>query len=509
MSTKKPNNWYTVKGFQKKSRWNTGRIPSCPPFSLSDIAKKGPHNTWIMTSKFLSLPCNIITIPLGQTLFISSHTFINNGIIRNNGVIQNSGTIKNNGTIVNSATGSITNTATGSIINTVNGTITNNDGGQINGGNITNYGTIYTNAAIEGVKGVALSQILSFPPFVNLLSLYNYVASVDPLALSTSLPTTNTNNFQLIMATELMKMVTLAHEMFKHWTTNGNSLTNWKLDVSGPRFPSNIPQHVMYSVYQPNAPPIGYIIESQIDEEFTDVFFVWRGTSNSAEWIQNSNFALIKNFDTSNGSMVHSGFYNLYSQRNGNNSTPTPRKVVMDYVEGILTQDTQHKYRLWCTGHSLGGALSILCCYDIIRTLENSGNPTNISVAMYSHASPVAVGNNKFSDYFNNKLDNDTPYSWRGRVSNINDFVTKVRFEYLGYKHINEQYQIEFGNPLSSISSTDSKLQLLGGNHSYSNYLTQLLILLKNSDSSYTRKKLQDRQVTYTDNELTLAGFDT
>ena len=499
MSNKMPNDWYTVKGYHNYCRWYQQYIDGtiCPPVSLSKIATEGPPNTWTMTSNSYTLACNTLTIPVGQTLFTASYTLINNG------TIQNSGTIKNSGTITNTATGSITNIATGSIINS--------DGGQINGGNITNYGTIFSNADIEGVKGVELSPLMTFPPFVNLVSLYDYNTKVDPDFANVIITPTPTSdlNFELIVATELMKMVTLAHGMFIHWMMNKNSLTDWTLDVSAPRFSSNFPQRVMYSVFQVDAPPMGFIVDSAMDD-FIDVWFVFRGTSNVAEWMENSNFALIKTFDTSNGAKIHSGFYNLYSQRKGHDEIPTPREVVINYVEGILTEvsrNPQRKYRLRCAGHSLGGALSVVCCYDIIRKLNNSGNPKNISVSMYSNAAPVAVGNKIFADYLNSQL-NIEPYSWRGRVSNKNDFVPKIRLEFLGYKLIKEYYQIEFGEDLSSINSmnTDSKKTLLTNNHSYVGYLNQLLKNLKKS--GYDRQKLLSRLISYTDGELTAAGFE-
>jgi hypothetical protein len=371
--------------------------------------------------------------------------------------------------------------------------------------------------ACQKSQDVVVPSGPSIPSFNSLVTLFQYIAANDPNALTVSNPTTNVDNFEEIVATETMQLITFAHEMYDYWFSQRNlhrNLNGWTLNVSAPRFPNNTPNAIMNAVYETGAPPIGYILESAIDDDgVIDVYFVWRGTITVVEWLQNSKFTTIRYYD---GSQVHTGFYELYSQRIGNAGILTPRDTVLNYIDSILTRaSTQQRFRVWCTGHSLGGALATLCCYDIIQRLDSANALTNsnISVGMYAHAAP-RVGNAQFADYFNSRLDNARQHSWRGRISNVNDFVPRVRFNNLGYKQIKEHRQIEFGFPLAAFSSLDptdpnyatNQYNFLGYNHSYPAYLIQSLKNLKTT-GTYTRQTLLDRNIVYTNATLDAAVF--
>jgi triacylglycerol lipase len=76
----------------------------------------------------------------------------------------------------------------------------------------------------------------------------------------------------------------------------------------------------------------------------------FRGTDNDAgDWIANLNVLLR---ETPHGS-IHAGFAGAYD---------TLRADILDALEG-------HKATyLWITGHSLGGALAVVCAYDLVET---------------------------------------------------------------------------------------------------------------------------------------------
>jgi hypothetical protein len=91
---------------------------------------------------------------------------------------------------------------------------------------------------------------------------------------------------------------------------------------------------------------IGYV--TSVDDVTVVVF---RGTDNDIDWIVN---LAIGSIQTPKGA-IHRGFYNAYR--------PLKPQIVK------LVKAAQPKH-LWITGHSLGGALAVVCAYDLI---ENEG----------------------------------------------------------------------------------------------------------------------------------------
>jgi hypothetical protein len=95
-----------------------------------------------------------------------------------------------------------------------------------------------------------------------------------------------------------------------------------------------------------DASMIGYVMS--IDDVTVIVF---RGTDDARDWIASLNRFTV---DTPHGK-AHRGFYDAYQR-------------LKPQIIAILRQnDEKH---VWITGHSLGGALAVLCAYDLI---ENEG----------------------------------------------------------------------------------------------------------------------------------------
>ena len=92
-----------------------------------------------------------------------------------------------------------------------------------------------------------------------------------------------------------------------------------------------------------DASMIGYILSGK-----GVTVVVFRGTDDKADWLANLNYTTTR---TPHGK-IHKGFNNVYIE-------------LKPQILKILKQvDTKH---LWITGHSLGGALAVICAYDLVE----------------------------------------------------------------------------------------------------------------------------------------------
>ncbi|HOM16306.1 MAG TPA: lipase family protein [Thermoguttaceae bacterium] len=89
---------------------------------------------------------------------------------------------------------------------------------------------------------------------------------------------------------------------------------------------------------------------------------VFRGTDDQADWLVNLD---CRTAETPHGT-IHKGFYEAY------HATPNPQQSLRSQILARLKEGAP-KY-LWITGHSLGGALALVCAYDLI---ENEKFPVN------------------------------------------------------------------------------------------------------------------------------------
>lgn len=83
-------------------------------------------------------------------------------------------------------------------------------------------------------------------------------------------------------------------------------------------------------------------------------------------------------------------------------------------------------WRIYLTGHSLGGALATLAAFDAAATEFASGQVEGLT--LYTYGSP-RVGNGAFASSF----DAAVPDAWR--VTNANDVIARIP-RAIGYRHI-------------------------------------------------------------------------
>lgn len=162
--------------------------------------------------------------------------------------------------------------------------------------------------------------------------------------------------------------------------------------------------------------PFGFIAE---DAHAKELYIVLRGTITSAEWRKNVAYKMSKTYqDSSNLGLVHSGFRSIFrsdyyarlAERGGLITRlaeslgryappPIPRRVSIRDVIHKLVVDAdwlRRGYRIYVTGHSLGGALAMLAG-QFLLSHDLQGYQHALSVCTFG---APRTGNNGFADWF-------------------------------------------------------------------------------------------------------------
>ena len=123
---------------------------------------------------------------------------------------------------------------------------------------------------------------------------------------------------------------------------------------------------------------------------------------------------------------VHAGFLRAYQ---------SVRVEILQTIDATLADETE-KWTIYCTGHSLGGALSTLCAYDIAnRPMTAWKHAQRPHIVNYTYGSP-RVGNRSFAVAYNKAV----PNTWR--IVNNGDAVASVP-RLLGYAHVGNRVTID------------------------------------------------------------------
>jgi len=163
--------------------------------------------------------------------------------------------------------------------------------------------------------------------------------------------------------------------------------------------------------------PFGFIAENK---ERKELFVVLRGTITSEEWRNNFSAKLTSNYgiDSKLG-LVHAGFNSIFTssysdrirstrglpsrigRKLGLYKDPIPERrpsIAQDLLEEIVNKDWHRQnYRIYITGHSLGGALAMLAGQYILSQ-DQKDYKDRLSICTF--AAP-RVGNREFAQWFN------------------------------------------------------------------------------------------------------------
>ncbi|MBD1919768.1 lipase family protein [Microcoleus sp. FACHB-831] len=243
------------------------------------------------------------------------------------------------------------------------------------------------------------------------------------------------SRFELERAVELLDLVEEAHKRYAQ--AKAEPEWNWDTDyrrpiiLNGKRY--NVLKYLGFAQYFlaiRRRVPFGFIAQQE-----NNIFVVFRGTMNSAEWISNfkacqepfldlslplnrqialdddddpfleDTDSIMKEHDKFNLGIlaqdigeVHRGFYRTYTRldRGGllDGTPANDRPSMKESVETTLNNLAQDS-QIFVTGHSLGGALATIAALHISKM--NSFNPP----ILYTFASP-RVGDQRFAQQFEN-----------------------------------------------------------------------------------------------------------
>ncbi|KAJ1934436.1 hypothetical protein GGF37_006362, partial [Kickxella alabastrina] len=182
-------------------------------------------------------------------------------------------------------------------------------------------------------------------------------------------------------------------------------------------FPKTIETVVDYTWYNNLPASVGYISHN----DRTGVIVVsFRGSADTQDWVQNSEFLMDPWPEHIPGSMVHHGFLTAY-------------KSVSETVTARITRLIRlyPNYKLVFTGHSLGGAEAVLCAVDVLRMVPEVKSRVHI----YTYGMP-RIGNNAWADSI------DALGIPIYRVVYESDLVPHIPFQWLGYQHFSQEVWI-------------------------------------------------------------------
>lgn len=183
-------------------------------------------------------------------------------------------------------------------------------------------------------------------------------------------------------------------------------------------------RHTIYAyagVEEPEAEPFGFIAESK-----NEIIIAYRGTDSFKDNESDQDLYQVDYPFAENVGKTHRGFTCIYqSARN---------ELMKELMK--LSPDK----RLLITGYSLGGALAILCSYDIVVNSDFE-NPY-----VYTFGSP-RVADPEFAYRFNQMVRNSV------RIFNVHDIIPTLPAEVypppftakgLYYRHVNNMYSVSF-----------------------------------------------------------------
>lgn len=204
--------------------------------------------------------------------------------------------------------------------------------------------------------------------------------------------------------------------------------------------------------------PIAFVATSG-----SSIYVVFRGTKTISEWIADATVPQEKYPYVADGGKTEEGFTGIYD---------SIRAPILQEVNSLAANSAYTT--LYVTGHSLGGALTVVAAPDLAEQTRFK------QPIVYTFAGPRA-GDPIFALTYNDTVGN----SWR--VVNTNDEVPKLpnvvtviigpppefKHDIFFYEHVDSEFDITFGGPIHSVSD-------LIFNHSSCNYFATLCGMTSN-----------------------------
>eukprot|EP00890_Picochlorum_soloecismus_P000351 jgi/Picsp_1/1316/NSC_04797-R1_alpha beta-hydrolase len=162
-------------------------------------------------------------------------------------------------------------------------------------------------------------------------------------------------------------------------------------------------------------------------------------------------------------SKVHSGFLAAYRAEGFNIRLLDSVKKLID---GCCENKTKNKdnVKVFVTGHSLGGALAVLCSFEIATTLSCS---QRVDLHCYVFGSP-RVGNHTWASLYNQHV----PNTWQ--IINDDDTITRAGKFFFLYKHVGHRALInKKGDMLVRPSFSEYSMRRAPGGSIRDHYLTR------------------------------------
>ena len=144
-----------------------------------------------------------------------------------------------------------------------------------------------------------------------------------------------------------------------------------------------------------------------------------RGTATLQDWLSDIDAPLVPDRSVPSAGMVHMGFHLVYEH-------------IRDSILDGLAKNCMGATKLYVTGHSLGGALAVLCAMDLV-----ANSPVGVVPEMHTFAGP-RVGDQTFV----NSVNAAVPVC--NRVVNFMDAVPQVPLPPL-YHHVGVEISVHGG----------------------------------------------------------------
>ncbi|KAG0591071.1 hypothetical protein KC19_1G147000 [Ceratodon purpureus] len=187
-----------------------------------------------------------------------------------------------------------------------------------------------------------------------------------------------------------------------------------------------------------------------------DILVAWRGTVRTIEWLVDAEIQMVpitfaegKSKLTKMCPKVEKGFWSLYTSKRSKsqfNKKSASEQVIAELTR-LLTLYKGENLSITLTGHSLGGALSILTAYEIAsrglnKRQTSSGADETIPVTVFTYGSP-SVGNAVFRKKF------EEMNLKALRVVEVHDLVPKTMTNFYfpwmvdSYKHVGVELRVD------------------------------------------------------------------